>query len=45
MQSCGILGYNKTVLSEMELEINFEKHRADTNWKPIYLTWDVERLR
>lgn len=31
----------------MELDISFGKHRADTNWKPEYLTWDefVERLR
>src|SRR5690606_33751984 len=30
-----------------ELDISFGKHRADTNWKPEYLTWDefVERLR
>jgi uncharacterized protein (DUF927 family) len=31
----------------MELDISFGKHRADTNWKPEYLTWEefVERLR
>lgn len=31
----------------MELDISFGKHRADTNWKNEYLTWDefVERLR
>lgn len=31
----------------MELDISFGKHRADTNWKPEYLTWDefVDRLR
>jgi predicted P-loop ATPase len=31
----------------MELDISFGKHRADTNWKVEYLTWDefVERLR
>ena len=31
----------------MELDISFGKHRADTNWKPEYLTWKefVERLR
>lgn len=30
-----------------ELDISFGKHRADTNWKPEYLTWDefVDRLR
>lgn len=30
-----------------ELDISFGKHRADTNWKPEYLTWEefVERLR
>jgi hypothetical protein len=30
-----------------ELDISFGKHRADTNWKPEYLTWDelIERLR
>ncbi|CAM3744699.1 virulence-associated E family protein [Cohnella lubricantis] len=30
-----------------ELDISFGKHRADTNWKPEYLTWDefAERLR
>lgn len=30
-----------------ELDISFGKHRADTNWKTEYLTWDefVERLR
>lgn len=30
-----------------ELDISFGKHRADTNWKPEYLSWDefVERLR
>lgn len=32
---------------EIELDISFGKHRADTNWKPEYLTWDefVDRLR
>lgn len=31
----------------MELDISFGKHRADTNWKPEYLSWEefVERLR
>ncbi|KEO84772.1 virulence protein E [Tumebacillus flagellatus] len=31
----------------MELDISFGKHRADTAWKPEYLTWDefVDRLR
>jgi len=31
----------------MELDISFGKHRADTNWKPEYLTWEefVVRLR
>ncbi|MCY9733135.1 virulence-associated E family protein [Paenibacillus alvei] len=31
----------------LELDISFGKHRADTNWKPEYLTWDefVDRLR
>lgn len=31
----------------MELDISFGKHRADTNWKPEYLTWDefIVRLR
>ncbi len=30
-----------------ELDISFGKHRADTNWKPEYLSWDefVARLR
>ncbi|MBU5677891.1 virulence-associated E family protein [Alkaliphilus sp. MSJ-5] len=30
-----------------ELDISFGKHRADTNWKPQYLTWDefIELLR
>lgn len=30
-----------------ELDISFGKHRADTNWKPEYLTWEefVDRLR
>ncbi|WP_028560661.1 virulence-associated E family protein [Paenibacillus pinihumi] len=30
-----------------ELDISFGKHRADTNWKPEYLSWDefVDRLR
>lgn len=30
-----------------ELDISFGKHRADTNWKTDYLTWEefVERLR
>ncbi|WP_127580167.1 virulence-associated E family protein [Paenibacillus koleovorans] len=30
-----------------ELDISFGKHRADTSWKPEYLSWDefVERLR
>lgn len=31
----------------MDLDISFGKHRADTNWKPEYLTWEefVDRLR
>lgn len=31
----------------VELDISFGKHRADTNWKNEYLTWDefVDRLR
>ncbi len=31
----------------MELDISFGKHRADTNWKPEYLTWGefLKRLR
>lgn len=31
----------------MELDISFGKHRADTNWKPQFLTWEefVDRLR
>ena len=31
----------------MELDISFGKHRADTNWKPEYLTWEefVNKLR
>jgi putative DNA primase/helicase len=31
----------------MELDISFGKHRADSNWKPEYLTWEefVDRLR
>lgn len=30
-----------------ELDISFGKHRADTNWKPQYLTWEefIDRLR
>lgn len=30
-----------------ELDISFGKHRADTNWKTEYLTWEefIERLR
>lgn len=30
-----------------ELDISFGKHRADTNWKPEYLTWGefIDRLR
>src|SRR5690554_2922018 len=30
-----------------ELDISFGKHRADTAWKPEYLTWDefVDRMR
>ncbi|MDR9795239.1 virulence-associated E family protein [Aeribacillus pallidus] len=34
-------------MDTIELDISFGKHRADTNWKPEYLTWDefVERLR
>ena len=34
-------------MKTMELDISFGKHRADTNWKPEYLTWDefVDRLR
>lgn len=33
-------------MHDIELDISFGKHRADTNWKPEYLTWDefVERL-
>ena len=29
------------------LDVSFGKHRADTNWKPEYLTWEelIERLR
>lgn len=31
----------------MELDISFGKHRADTNWKPQFLTWDefINKLR
>lgn len=31
----------------MELDISFGRHRADTNWKPEYLTWEefIERLK
>src|SRR5665647_2926708 len=31
----------------MVLDISFGKHRADTNWKPEYPSWDefVDRLR
>ncbi|WGV57807.1 virulence-associated E family protein [Brevibacillus brevis] len=34
-------------MHDIELDISFGKHRADTNWKPEYLTWVefVERLR
>lgn len=34
-------------MHDIELDISFGKHRADTSWKPEYLTWDefVERLR
>lgn len=34
-------------MDQLELDISFGKHRADTNWKPEYLTWDefVDRLR
>ncbi|MFD1954279.1 VapE domain-containing protein [Paenibacillus thailandensis] len=34
-------------MHDIELDISFGKHRADTNWKPEYLTWEefVERLR
>ncbi|GEO27045.1 hypothetical protein AAC03nite_28300 [Alicyclobacillus acidoterrestris] len=30
-----------------ELDISFGRHRADTNWKPEYLTWDefIDRIR
>lgn len=32
---------------DMDLDISFGKHRADTNWRTAYLTWDefVERLK
>lgn len=31
----------------IELDVSFGKHRADTNWKPEYLTWDefLDKLR
>lgn len=34
-------------MHDIELDISFGKHRADTNWKPEYLTWEefVGRLR
>ncbi|EJL22306.1 hypothetical protein PMI05_05090 [Brevibacillus sp. BC25] len=34
-------------MHDIELDISFGKHRADTNWKPEYLTWVefVDRLR
>jgi predicted P-loop ATPase len=34
-------------VNTLELDISFGKHRADTNWKVEYLSWDefVERLR
>lgn len=34
-------------MHDIELDISFGKHRADTNWKPEYLTWGefVDRLR
>ncbi|NHN33523.1 virulence-associated E family protein [Paenibacillus agricola] len=34
-------------MQDNELDISFGKHRADTNWKPEYLSWDefVDRLR
>lgn len=34
-------------MQDIELDISFGKHRADTNWKPEYLTWEefVDRLR
>ncbi|GAA4827905.1 VapE family protein [Paenibacillus vulneris] len=34
-------------MHDIELDISFGKHRADTNWKPEYLTWEefVDRLR
>lgn len=30
-----------------ELDVSFGKHRADTNWKPEYLSWEefIDRLR
>lgn len=35
------------MVHDIELDISFGKHRADTNWKTEYLTWDefVERLK
>lgn len=34
-------------LTELELDISFGKHRADTSWKPEYLTWEefIARLQ
>ncbi|ERI06483.1 virulence-associated E family protein [Aneurinibacillus aneurinilyticus] len=34
-------------MNDIELDISFGKHRADTNWKPEYLTWEefVDKLR
>lgn len=34
-------------MHDIELDISFGKHRADTNWKPEFLTWGefVDRLR
>ncbi|OIJ17085.1 virulence protein E [Anaerobacillus alkalilacustris] len=34
-------------MHDIELDISFGKHRADTNWKTEYLTWEefVERLK
>lgn len=34
-------------MHDIELDISFGKRRADTNWKPEYLTWDefIDRLR
>lgn len=34
-------------MHDIELDISFGRHRADTNWKPEYLSWPefVDRLR